>query len=194
MILSTLITSTELSIGHQQIYVVATDVVLSQVDDSHHQTLLSMVVGGFLRDIAHKLRYLDNSSARETQMKVSVSETHFDLGLQFAFEATPNNLPLTGLETIGNGRYRPHIIGIGEENELPVDEVGYGNLPCVVIEIRAGLGHKSVIGQNCSGHKLTSSFRSHSLRSSAFFLLNARSIRSRSSAFTVPKGIICLFI
>ena len=46
MILASLVSCSELSVRHQEVKVVTTDVILSQVDDRHSQTLFSVVVGG----------------------------------------------------------------------------------------------------------------------------------------------------
>lgn len=46
MVLATLVSGSELSVGHQKVKVVTADVILSQIDDRHGQTLLSVMVGG----------------------------------------------------------------------------------------------------------------------------------------------------
>jgi len=46
MILASLVSCSELSVRHQEVKVVTTDVILGQVDDRHSQTLFSVVVGG----------------------------------------------------------------------------------------------------------------------------------------------------
>ena len=48
---------------------------------------------------------------------------YLDFILQLTLEATPDNLPLTGLETVGNRRDGSNVVGIREQDELPVDEV-----------------------------------------------------------------------
>lgn len=68
-----------------------------------------------------------------------LKKTHFDLALELTLEATPDDFPLTGLETIGHRWNRPHIISVREQNELLVDELGDANLPRVVVQIRSGL-------------------------------------------------------
>jgi hypothetical protein len=47
-----------LSVWEQEVEVVAADVILSQVDDRHGQTLFPMVVGGVFGDITDELCYL----------------------------------------------------------------------------------------------------------------------------------------
>lgn len=58
MVLSALITSTELSIGHEQIDVVASHKILGQVHDRHHQTLFAVVVAGLFGDVSDELSHL----------------------------------------------------------------------------------------------------------------------------------------
>ena len=64
---------------------------------------------------------------------------YLDFFLQFSFEAAPDNLSLTGLETVRSGRDGTNVIGHGEEDQLLVDEIRVGNLVRIVVEIRAGL-------------------------------------------------------
>ena len=61
--------------------------------------------------------------------------TYLDLALEFTFEATPNNLPLTRLQTIGNSRNRTDVISLREENKFMVDEVRDCNLSRIVVEV-----------------------------------------------------------
>ena len=68
-----------------------------------------------------------------------LQKTHFDLALELTLEATPDDFPLTGLETIGHRWNRPHIISVREQNELLVDELGDANLSRVVVQIRSRL-------------------------------------------------------
>ena len=58
VVLTALVASTELSIRHEKVHVVATDVVLRKVDDGRHQTLLAVMVLGVLGYVADKLRDL----------------------------------------------------------------------------------------------------------------------------------------
>jgi hypothetical protein len=64
---------------------------------------------------------------------------HLDFFLQFTFKAPPDNLSLTGLETIRNGRDRTDVVGHGEEYQFLIDEIRVRNLVRIVVEIRARL-------------------------------------------------------
>jgi len=55
MVLSTLVTSTVLTVGSEQVDVVASDKVLGKIDDGLGQTGFTMVVGCMLRYITNKL-------------------------------------------------------------------------------------------------------------------------------------------
>ena len=45
MVLASLVSGSKLSVWHQEVEVVTTNVILGQVDDRHGQTLLSVVIG-----------------------------------------------------------------------------------------------------------------------------------------------------
>lgn len=67
------------------------------------------------------------------------SRSYFDFLLEFPFEATPDNLPLTGLETVTYGRDGTNVVRDREKDELLVDEVGVRDLIRVVVEIGSRL-------------------------------------------------------
>jgi hypothetical protein len=75
--------STELTVGIEQVDVVAADKVLSKTDNGHCKTDIAVVVCRFLRDITGKLLNLD-------------------LLDEVTLEASEQNLALTGLESICN--------------------------------------------------------------------------------------------
>jgi hypothetical protein len=80
------------------------------------------------------------STERDIKWRVSL---YLDFFLQLSFEAGPDNLSLTGLETVRNGRDRADVVSHGEKDQLFVDEIRVRNLVRVVVEIRARL-QKSV--------------------------------------------------
>jgi len=129
--------------------------------------------------------------AVRTQSGQYISQANLQLALHLALEATKYGLALGRLETVNDGGDRPNVIRHGEENEFFVYELAVRNLVTVVVEVRSGLSIRS-------GAKLwlnmvyrrTVKFRSHSLRSSTFFLLNAMSMRARSSLWSLENGII----
>lgn len=110
MILTALVSSTELPIRHQEVNVVTAYVVLSQVNDGHHKTLLSVVVRRFLRDIPDELR--DLSPVMSESLRTSKYVVYLDFALQLALEATPDDFPLSRFETIGYRWNRSHIVGV----------------------------------------------------------------------------------
>jgi len=75
---------------------------------------------------------------------------HLDFFLQLSFKAPPDNLSLTGLETIRNGRDGTDVVGHGEEDQFPIDEIRVRNLVRIVVEVRAGL-HKLQINERMTG-------------------------------------------
>lgn len=62
MIFSALITGTVLTIGGQEIDVVAPHIILGQVDDGRRQTHFAVMVGGMLRNITNELGDLGSIS------------------------------------------------------------------------------------------------------------------------------------
>ena len=60
---------------------------------------------------------------------------YLDFALELTFETTPNDLPLTRLQTIRNSRNRTDVVRLREENKFMVDEVRDCNLSCVVVEV-----------------------------------------------------------
>ena len=58
VVLSSLVSGSELSVGKQEVEVIAADIILSQVDNCHGQTLLSVVVSGMFGDITDELCHL----------------------------------------------------------------------------------------------------------------------------------------
>jgi hypothetical protein len=81
----------------------------------------------------------DEMSAKGIRMDGWTIFPHLDFFLQFSFKAPPDDLSLTGLETIRNGRDGTDVVGHGEEDQLLIDEIRVRNLVRIVIEIRAGL-------------------------------------------------------
>ena len=80
--------------------------------------------------------------------------SYLDLALEFSLEARPNNLPLTGFQTISNRRDRSNVISHGEKNELLVDEVGDRDLSRIVIQVGARLRTiRSGQQENVENHK-----------------------------------------
>ena len=101
MILATLVTSTELSIRQEQIDVVATNVVLREIDNGHHQTLFAVVISCFLGYVANELG--DLSSANSVQYNYihkDECQTNLDFTLQLTLEAAPDDFPLARFEAI----------------------------------------------------------------------------------------------
>ena len=58
VVLASLVSGAELPVWHQEVKVVTADVILSQVDDRHGQTLFSVVVSGVFGDVTDELRHL----------------------------------------------------------------------------------------------------------------------------------------
>lgn len=58
VVLASLVSGTELSVWHQEVKVVTTNVILSEINNCHGQALLSVVVGGVFGDIADELCHL----------------------------------------------------------------------------------------------------------------------------------------
>ena len=77
MVLASLITCTELTVRHKQVHVVAAYEVLCQVDDSGHQALFAVVVGGHLRDVADKLCDLNVTSVAGSKKTFSTTDLNF---------------------------------------------------------------------------------------------------------------------
>ena len=161
--------STELTVGVKQIDVITSDKVLGQTNNGSRQTDFTMMVCSLLCDISGQL-------------------SHLDL-LDDTFLETPKeHLSLTWLQTVCARRNRSNVICHGEQYELLVDEVGDGDRGNIVIEVCSGLGGQFKLSLS----RLTLNCLSHSFRSSAFFLLNAMSIRPRSSGLIVSKASRCL--
>lgn len=144
-----------------------------------------------LGDVTDQLRNLDN---REFNDAMPMGDMYLDFSLELALEARPNDLALTRLETVDNRGDGADVVSLREENELLVDEVGDRNLALRVVEECIRLRPGKIV---CPGWLKTShtcSCLSHSLRSSAFFLLNARSTACLPSSSQGAKGITCFFI
>lgn len=62
-------------------------------------------------------------------------QTHLDFLFQFTLETRPEDLALTGFQTISNGRDRTDIIRHRKTDELLVDEFGVRNFIEVMIKI-----------------------------------------------------------
>ena len=60
VVLSALIARPVLSVREQQVQVIASDIVLCQVDNGHRQTLFTVVICRMLRDISNQLGDLRN--------------------------------------------------------------------------------------------------------------------------------------
>jgi hypothetical protein len=67
------------------------------------------------------------------------SGSYLDFLLEFPLETTPDDLPLTGLETVTYGRDGTNIVRNREKDELLVDEIGVRDLIRIVIEIGSRL-------------------------------------------------------
>ena len=139
MVLASLISGSELSVGQQEVEVVTADVILSQVNDRHCQTLLPMVVSGVFRDVADELSHLQQWSVTVQEPYNPPNESCLDFLLEFPLEATPDDLPLTGFETVTYGWDGSNIVRDREKDELLVDEIGVRNLVRIVVEIGSGL-------------------------------------------------------
>ncbi len=109
---------TELTPWIKQIDVVATDKVLCETDNGHVERSVTVVVGGLTHNATDQL-----------------VDLHFRVAL--ALEHDVNDLSLTRLETIDDGRNGTNVVGHREEDELFVDEVGIGNLVDVVVKVGA---------------------------------------------------------
>ena len=72
--------------------------------------------------------------------------TYLNLLLQLALEATPDDLALTGLQPVRDGRNRTDVIRHREQDELLVDEVGDGDLVHIVVQEGAGLRSRQRTG------------------------------------------------
>jgi hypothetical protein len=67
------------------------------------------------------------SAFRLDYFPVAKEKAHLDLGLDLLEVATEDDLPLTRLETINDGRNRSDVVSHREEDEFLVDEVGVGD-------------------------------------------------------------------
>jgi hypothetical protein len=56
-----------------------------------------------------------------------MNEPYLDFFSQISFEARPDDFPLTGLETVRDGRDGADVVGHGEEDQFLVDEIGIRN-------------------------------------------------------------------
>lgn len=121
MIFTAHVARSVLTIRQQEVHIVRPDVILSEVDDSHGQRGFTVVVRCDFRNITDEL-------------------SDFDLFLELAFEATPDNLSLTWFETIRYRWYRSDVVGHREQDELFVDEIRERDLVNVVIKVCPGLG------------------------------------------------------
>ena len=65
--------------------------------------------------------------------------SYLDFALQLALEATPDHFTLTRLEAVGNRRNRSHVIGVREQNQLLVNELGDADLSRIVVQVRSRL-------------------------------------------------------
>ena len=74
-----------------------------------------------------------------SQVLSTCSLVQINLLLQLALEATPDDLALTGLQPVRDGRNRTDVIRHREQDELLVDEVRVADLVRVVVEERPGL-------------------------------------------------------
>ena len=139
VVLTSLVSSSELTVWQQEIEVVTANVILGQVNNRHGQTLLSVVIGCVFRDVTDKLCHLQWCSVTGRELCSTQNRSHFDFLLEFPFETTPDNLPLTGLETIAYGRDRTNVVCNREKDEFFVDEIGERYLIRIVIEIGSRL-------------------------------------------------------
>lgn len=160
--------STELTIGLQQIDIVTSHKVLGQTNNRGRQTDFTVMVCRLFRDITSQLRDLD-----------LLDDTFL--------ETSKQDLSLTRLETVSTRGNRSDVVGHGKENELFVDEVCNRHRGDVVIQVCPRL--PSVLFLH---DEPTLNCLNHSFRSSAFFLLNAMSISARSSGLMVSKASRCL--
>ena len=108
VILATLQTCTELAARHEQVDIVGTDEILSQVDDGHRERSFTVMVRGVLGDVAAELR-------------------DFNVRLELTLEAREENLALRRLEAVDHARDGTHQVSSGEQNELFVDEFVVSN-------------------------------------------------------------------
>ena len=92
-----------------------------------------------LGDIADELCNLRWSSVTVCELRIPPSGSYLNLLLEFPLEATPDDLPLTGFETVTNGRDGTNIVRHGEKDEFLVDEVGVWDLVRIVVEIGSRL-------------------------------------------------------
>lgn len=115
--------STVLTVRAQQVHVVGANERLRQVNNGTGQALLSVVVGGLLRDVTDELRNLD-------------------FGLHLALEATKYDFALTRLQTVYYRRDGTDVIRHGVANKLLVDEVGDTDLVDIMIDESPGLAQR----------------------------------------------------
>lgn len=130
--------------------------------------------------------------------------TDLDLSLELLEVATIDDLPLSGLEAVDDRGDRSDVVGHREEDELLVDKVRVRDHLDRLVKERSGLiergreervkERQASLGADRSETdcELTLNCLSHSFRSSAFFLLNARSIRSRSPSLVMSNWSMCL--
>ena len=114
-------TSTELTVGLQEVDVVATDKVLGETNNGHVQTLLAVVIRRLLGNVTTKLRDLD-------------------FLVEVPLEASVQHLTLTRFETIGNRGDGTDVVCHGEEDKLLVDEVSDGDRSNIVVQVGSRLG------------------------------------------------------
>ena len=139
VVLASLVSGTELPVRHQEVKVVAADIILSQVDNCHGQTLLSVVVGGMFGDITDELCHLQQPSVTIPELRILPDGPYLDLLLEFLLEAPPDDLPLTGFKAITNGWDGTNVVRHREQDEFLVDKIGVRDLVCIMVKIGSGL-------------------------------------------------------
>mmetsp|Transcript_18977 Transcript_18977/g.13770 ORF Transcript_18977/g.13770 Transcript_18977/m.13770 type:complete len:201 (-) Transcript_18977:715-1317(-) len=101
---SSLISCTELTVGHEQVHVIRANIVLGHSDNGGAEGLLSMVIRRVLSHIPRQLR-------------------HFNLVFEFPLEAGEEDLALARFESVAERGDGAGTVGDGEEDQLFVDEV-----------------------------------------------------------------------
>lgn len=66
---------------------------------------------------------------------ITLSRSYLDFFLEFPFETTPDDLPLTGLETVTYGWDGTDVVRNREKDEFLIDEIRVRDFIRVVVEI-----------------------------------------------------------
>ncbi len=103
VIFSTKVSGTELTIGHEQVYVVGTHMILGHSNDCLNEWHFSVMVGRVFSDVTCQL-------------------CDFEFFGELSLKTTENNLSLPRLESINQWTNWSAIVFVGKMNELSVDK------------------------------------------------------------------------